>query len=137
MSNSYSIHDFREYLIAPARDYYDWLVQSKEIGDHPELGHVVPAMRELLPAGGKVRESRKLLLKGKSVPGHKHEEWVALFYVDPGDPPLPVIIEGESVQPEAGQVVVIPPGVWHHTENYQGSRPRILTAVMVDLRGTE
>lgn len=134
MSNSYTVHDFSEYLIAPADDYYKWLVQSKEIGTHPELGIVVPAMRALLPEGD-VRESRKILHKGKHVDGHRHVEWVALFYVDPGDPPLPVIIEGERVQPKAGDCIVIPPGTYHETEAYEGRRPRILTAVMVDERG--
>lgn len=81
-----------------------------------------------------MRESRKLLLNGKGVPAHEHVEWVALFYVDPGNPPHPVIIDGETVQPKAGDCVVMPPGVPHHVEPYPGKQPRILTAVMVDER---
>lgn len=131
MSNSYSIHDFSKYLIAPAEEYYQWLITSREISEHPRLGQVVPAMLKLLPEG-KMRESRKLLHHGKHVSEHVHAEWVALFYVDPGDPPLPVIIEGEEVMPKAGDVVVIPPGTSHYTNQYEGKRPRILTAVLVE-----
>jgi mannose-6-phosphate isomerase-like protein (cupin superfamily) len=134
MSKPYEIHDLSEYLTAPASEYYDWLVQSKEIGAHPELGAVVPIMRDLIPAEGKMRESRKILHHGKHVSAHKHVEWVALFYIDPGNPPLPVIIDGERVQPKAGDCVVMPPGVPHYTEAYKGKSPRILTAVMVDER---
>lgn len=100
------------------------------------MGRVVPAMRKLLPEGT-MRESRKILLKGSRVPEHSHEEWVALFYIDPGDPPLPIMIEDKPVQPKAGDVVVMPPGVPHYTGRYQGSQPRILTAVLVEVDDAE
>lgn len=135
---TYEIHDFSEYLLAPAKDYYDWLVQAKEIGSHPELGVVVPAMRKLIPLPEdtypEYRESRKILHKGKHVAAHSHIEWVALFYVDLGEPPLPVFIDSVEVMPKAGDCVVIPPNVPHHTELSESPRPRILTALLVDPR---
>ncbi len=140
MSKSYSIHDLSDYLIAPAHEYYAWLTESpdgvqRRLQDHPRLGHVIPKMVELLPENGIWRESRKILVRGGQIEPHTHPEWVALFYIDLGSPPLPVTIEGEKVLPKAGDCIVLQPNVWHHTEICESSRPRVVSTVMMEVAG--
>jgi hypothetical protein len=62
---------------------------------------------------------------------HGHSWWVALCYVDLGDPPVAVIVEGERIVPTMGDVVVLPPVTKHAVEPSQSERMRLSVAMLV------
>jgi len=60
---------------------------------------------------------------------------VGVYYVTPGDPPVPTIIETPGgdmmVQPIPARLVMFPPGFWHQVPVYSGTEPRITIAFEV------
>lgn len=67
---------------------------------------------------------------------HAHAEWTAIFYVDPGDPPVPILIEGKNsvfrVEPEPGDLIILEPGVEHWVAPSMSDRPRLSFAMLVE-----
>lgn len=127
--NSYTLHDFSEHIRHSREDYLRCIVNPPR-GLAKLQPDTVAAMLDLLPKGTHY-QSHLLLQDGRAVDEHQHPEWVALFYVDAGDPPHPIVIEGERVQPKNGDCLVMPPGVRHHVEPYESKHPRILFAVLL------
>lgn len=129
MTGNYSRHDLSDHLINSLATYVD-CVRNPPRGISKLQPETYDAMRALLPAGV-VRESHVLLQDGAGVPEHDHPEYVALWYADPGSPVHPVVIEGESVYPKAGECIVMSPYVVHHVDPYESNHPRVLFAVLV------
>lgn len=79
--------------------------------------------------------------EGTYHPRHQHTNVLlsGIYYVDPGDPPLPTRFETEEFDTgraltfvadcAPGTLVTFPEGVWHHVPIYNGTRPRITIAL--------
>jgi mannose-6-phosphate isomerase-like protein (cupin superfamily) len=122
-------HLQRDELLAIAR--------SGEIGEHPTLLPIFDALRKFIPMPGERdwrRAAQVILETGKNIARHDHPEWVALYYVDPGDPPVAVHIEGDRIEPENGMVIVMPPGTWHSVEESRSARERLAFAILVEVK---
>ena len=109
-------YELTEWLSIP-RSHWMACAQGTPMGlsKDPVLEPMLHDLRALIPVPGREwkKERHVLLEYGKRIAAHDHPEWVALFYVDPGDPPVAIIVEGERVEPEPGLVIVLPPGTWH------------------------
>ena len=70
---------------------------------------------------------------------HEHDEWTAIFYVDPGDPVVPIRIRDAvtetEIRPEPGDCVVLPPNTEHKVASSRSDRPRLSFAMLVRVPG--
>lgn len=66
---------------------------------------------------------------GKEITTHKHRHTIVLFYVEPAG--TPVVIEDEPYLPEKGEVLILPPQVWHSVAMHHLEKPRISIAMKV------
>ena len=93
-------------------------------------------MRELVPKPGHDVHSVVPLrwLRGDEVAEHTHPEWTVIFYAQLGDPPVPVIIDGEVYTPEPGECLVLPPNTPHAVPRSHSDTPRISIAMRVKVQ---
>ena len=73
-----------------------------------------------------------VISKGSNIKEHKHSEWTGVFYVDLGDPPCAIIIEGERVEPQKGDLIIMEPNTLHSVEQSASNRDRISFAMLVE-----
>lgn len=70
---------------------------------------------------------------------HDHPEWTCIYYVDPGDPAVPIRIRTEveiiEITPEAGDCLVMPPDLEHRVANSDSTIPRLSFAMLVPVPG--
>ena len=94
-----------------------WLAASKHpaIFEQSELVGILPALYDLFPQPGWCTHPAipVIIRHGDEITTHSHPEWTLVLYLMLGDPPVPVIIEGDTQQPQRGQVVMLPPGTDH------------------------
>jgi hypothetical protein len=67
-----------------------------------------------------------LLQPGEGVPSHQHKRHAILFYPEDCDP---VVVNGEVIEPKAGQIMYMKPGVVHHVPPV--TRTRLSVAMLV------
>ena len=93
-------------------------------------------MRELVPKPGHDVHSVVPLrwLRGDEVAEHAHPEWTVIFYAQLGDPPVPVIIDGEVYTPAPGECLVLPPNTPHAVPKSHSDIPRISIAMRVKVQ---
>ena len=135
MSRLFSKHDLSDWMEIPRARYMDCAKRAPwGLGKWDEFKPLLKSMRECVPVPGDdwVKDIHVLVEQGTGIAEHKHDEWTAIFYVDPGDPPCAILIEGERVIPEAGQLFVLLPGVMHAVEISHSERTRISFAMLVE-----
>ena len=103
------------------------------IGHDPELRPLRDAMRALIPSDLPMQKDAVIVVKpGDSVDVHQHPRtYAATYYVDPGEPPVALLVDGKRIIPQRGMVVVIPPMVPHGIERNTGKRDRVSFAILV------
>ena len=113
---------------------HDDQAQARVIGND-EAPELFARMREYVPVPGDTWKEAYCvrLFPGEEIPDHTHEEWVVLYYPDPGE--TPVTVEGVPVPLNAGDFFVVPPGVVHAVPVHTGTRPRISIAMKVPKEG--
>ena len=103
------------------------------LGKDPELRPLRDALQALIPSDLPLQKDACIIVPpGESVDVHQHPRtYAATYYVDPGDPPVALLVDGKRIVPEAGMVVVIPPMVPHGIEKNTGQRDRVSFAILV------
>ena len=105
----------------------------KGLGKDPELRPLRDALQALVPCDLPLQKDACIIVPpGESVDEHQHPRtYAATYYVDPGDPPVALLIDGAPIYPERGMVVVIPPMVPHGIARNMGTRDRVSFAILV------
>ena len=118
---------YRDQLLARAYQ------MPKGLGPDPELRPLRDELQRLIPSDLPLQKDACIIVPpGESVDMHAHPRtYAATYYVDPGDPPVPLIIDERLIYPEAGMVVVIPPMMPHGIELNTGKRDRVSFAILV------
>lgn len=135
-------------LSIPIDDYFEVArARPPGLGKAPEFLGLQRDMRELVPVPGNtwvhdidvLIEPHQTNHQGQQ--WHAHQEWTAIFYVDPGDPPVPIRIrnraEVDEITPEPGDCLVMPPGVEHKVADSHSDTPRLSFAMLVLAPGGE
>lgn len=137
MSKSYSKHDLNAFLDIPGDRYLECAKTAPwGLGKWPEFGELQKAMRACIPVPGTKwkKDVHVLIEEGEEIRPHAHaDEWTAIFYVDPGYPRVAIIIDPDGrIEPKAGQLFVLRPGVVHAVEKSKSERTRISFAMLVE-----
>jgi len=132
MNPAYTRHDLSRFLIH-SLEHYMLCAKTEPKGLNKWGDPVLKAMREAVPVPGRSwdRESHVILEHGQAVAAHTHPEYVALWYVDLGDPPQPLYIEGQPVTPFPGECIVLAPGILHSVSASTSKRTRLTFAMLV------
>ncbi len=69
--------------------------------------------------------------RGQGVHEHTHPEHTVIFYVDLGDPPVPILLRDGPYTPERGETLILGPGEPHGVPTSHSKRPRICVALRV------
>jgi hypothetical protein len=67
-----------------------------------------------------------LLQPGESISSHQHKRHTILYYPEDCEP---VVVNGEVIEPKAGQIMYMEPGVVHHVPKV--TRTRLSVAMQV------
>ena len=118
--------------------YHDKLIDCayrlpKGLGKDPELRPLRDALQALIPCDLPLQKDACIIVEpGESVDVHQHSRtYAATYYVQPGDPPVALLVDGERIIPERGMVIVIPPMVPHGIERNTGDLDRVSFAILV------
>jgi len=105
----------------------------KGLGKAPALKPLRDALQALIPSDLPLQKDACIIVPpGESVDVHQHPRtYAATYYVEPGEPPVALLVDGKRIVPEAGMVVVIPPMVAHGIEQNTGDRDRVSFAILV------
>ncbi len=119
--------EHREALLSCAYE------KPQGLGKNPDLKPLRDALQSLIPSDLPLQKDACIVVRpGDSVDVHQHPRtYAATYYVDPGEPPVALLVDGERIVPEAGMVVVIPPMVPHGIEKNTGQRDRVSFAILV------
>ena len=103
------------------------------LGKWPELRRLRDDMRALIPSDLPLQKDGCIVVPpGEGRPTHKHPRtFAAIYYVDPGEPPVALVVDGKRIIPARGLVVVIPPMVPHGIETNTGQRDRVSFTILV------
>jgi quercetin dioxygenase-like cupin family protein len=140
MSKSYSKYDLSRFALRD-RSEYETCARTAPwgLGKWPEFTELLDAMRECIPVKGKkdwIKDIHVIVEKGDEIKPHAHVgEWTAIFYVDPGDPPCAIIVDGTRIVPKPGDCIVLSPGMTHAVEKSKSERTRISFAMLVEAGG--
>ena len=114
--------------MAPGRliDFYSpWLLRSDAqwlaacrrpiTFQKSELAGILPELYALFPQPGAPSHPAipVIIRHGDQVAVHHHKQWTLILYLALGDPPVPVIIERVPLEPQRGQVILLPPYTAH------------------------
>lgn len=113
------------------------------LGKDPRFADLQQDMRAAVPVPGDdwVHDIEVLIEPDSGVHQayrrHSHTEWTSLFYADPAGTPTHVVANGREarIQPDPGDIVVIPPNLDHWVANHRGDRPRLSFAMLVQVPG--
>lgn len=123
-----------KWLDIPYERWHRAAVMDGGLAAEPELAPLLDELRAVIPMPGAQdwrRERHVLLEYGERIAAHTHDEWVALYYVFPGDPPANIHIEGEEIPLTAGDVIAMAPGTLHHVLATESKKPRLAFAMLV------
>lgn len=97
----------------------------------PELRPILDDLYALFPQPGEKRHMERLVVveRGRSISSHRHPEYTLVFYIDVGDPVVPIICGGEEIEISSGMVVVLPPNTLHSVPKSYSDRPRVSLAL--------
>lgn len=118
-------------------DRYNGFDRAKGLSNKPEFYPLLKEIRSLIPVDGddwvhhievEVKPGQKNHMAQRH---HKHSEWTAVFYVKVGDPPVPIIVEGEEITPAPGDVIIMPPHTDHCVAPSHSKTDRLSFAMLV------
>lgn len=69
--------------------------------------------------------------KGEGVSIHWHPEYTLIFYVQLGDPPVPIVLENGVYTPQPGETLILSPNTAHQVPPSLSDAPRIAIAMRV------
>ena len=130
--------------MAPTRliDFYSpWLLRSDAqwlracrrpiTFEQSELAGILPELQALFPQPGWITHPAipVIVKHGDEITEHAHPQWTLVLYIALGDPPVPVIIEDETWQPERGQVLLLPPRTPHRVPKSESLAWRLSLAL--------
>ena len=67
--------------------------------------------------------------KGGQVAPHRHSQWTLVYYLEPGDPPVAIVVLGERILPQAGHCLILPPMTDHAVEKSESEIQRVSFAL--------
>lgn len=118
--------------------YWDWERISREPArgipaSSPGRDNLIMAMRDLIDKPGHDIHSVVPLihLKGMEIKRHQHPEHTVIYYVDPGDPAVAIVVDKGRYPPQAGETLILGPNEWHAVERSQSCKPRLALALRV------
>lgn len=129
-----------KWLDIPYERWFNAAINDGGLTADPELAPLLDELRSHIPMPGARdwrRERHVLLDTGDRVAAHTHDEWVALYYVFPGDPPANIFIEGVEIPLEAGDVIVMAPDTLHDVPPVKSQKARLAFAMLVPLPQAE
>lgn len=103
---------------------------------NPDLRPLLHEIRAEVPISGDdwVKDIEVLVEPGQrnhqGQVSHAHDEWTAVFYVDPAG--VPIYINDLAYYPNPGDVVVMPPLVVHRVAENNTDKPRLSFAMLVE-----
>lgn len=128
----YQIHKLG---LRATRDAYLACANTRPLGLAKWFPELSQEIRNCIPDDGEIHSDIPVVVpqgsKHNAQVPHKHFEWTAIYYVDLGDPPCPILIDGIPVLPEPGDVVVLEPNTLHEVETSKSERERISFAMRV------
>ncbi len=105
------------------------------LGGDPQFGMLQSAMRSMVPVPGGDDWTKDVAVviqpHGPPVVTHRHPEWTVIYYVDPGTPPVAVIVDGVRIEPKRGMMLAMAPNTPHHVERSKSTTRRISFAMLV------
>jgi quercetin dioxygenase-like cupin family protein len=138
MPDQYVICDLRHWVENHPFEEYLQTAKKRPLGlaKNPYFRPLLAEMRALVPVPGKtwVKDIDVTIEPGQTnhqgQVEHSHPEWTAVFYVNPAD--VPIIVGGECVTPQPGELIVMAPGVSHHVADNQTDQVRLSFAMLVE-----
>lgn len=96
-----------------------------------ELREILPVLYALFPQPGEQahKEIPVRMLYGQAIDAHRHPEWTLVYYVDPGEPAVAIIVEGMRIEPAANTAILLPPMAEHSVEKSRSHRQRLSIAL--------
>lgn len=132
----YAVHELPKWTEIPRAVYLDCAKTPPwGLGKEPRFEPLLDEIRACIPVEGSrdwTKDIHVLVQKDDSISEHAHSEWTAIYYVDPGNPVCAIVIEGERVEPEPGQVIVLSPNTVHEVEKSKYESERISFAMLVE-----
>jgi quercetin dioxygenase-like cupin family protein len=137
MHEQYAICDLRHWVDAFTFDEFLQTARTRPLGlgSNPELGPLLDEMRSLVPVPGDtwVKDIDVTIVPHETnhqgQVEHAHSEWTAVFYVQPAD--VPIIVEGEAITPQPGDLIIMAPGVSHRVAPNKTDEIRLSFAMLV------
>ncbi len=128
-----SLHSLPEWIERRAELLVCAYGFPRGLGKDPELRPLRDALQALIPSDLPLQKDACIIVPpGESVGAHQHPRtYAATYCVEPGDPPVALLVDGERIVPEPGMVIVIPPMVSHGIEKNRGQCDRVSFAILV------
>lgn len=135
------IHSLKEWTDEYGLEEFLETANARPLGlkSNPDFHPLLREIRALVPVDGDdwVKDIDVTIEPGRSNHQgqhlHHHNEWTAVFYVSPSSP-IEVIEGGDQylIQPEPGDVVVMPPGIEHRATANKSDEVRLSFAMLVE-----
>ena len=128
----------------PAEAYFEAArTPPHGLGKDPQFLELQLEMRSLVPVPGDtwVHDIEVLIEPGddrhQGQRRHAHPEWTAIFYVQTAGVPTFVVEDHQTwkIEPEPGDILIIPPNVDHWVDKHGGNEPRLSFAMLVQVPG--
>lgn len=130
----------------PIEDYFECArARPPGLGKDPRFLQLQLDMRALVPIPGSdwVHDIDVLIEPGETnhqgQRRHSHTEWTSIFYVEPADVPTYLVkgVEVWRIEPEPGDVLIIPPDIEHWVGKHDSDKTRLSFAMLVKEPGRE
>ena len=115
----------------PTQRWIDAMPRAADGIQDKELRPVLDDLYELFPHPGQASHIERLVtvMRGRELRAHKHPQHTLVFYIDVGDPPVPIIVSGEEIKISPGMAVLMPPHTLHAVPKSHSDRPRVSIAL--------
>jgi len=128
---SYTIFDMSHWDRFPAQRWIDSVPRQRDGIADDELRPILKELYALFPQPGEPSHIERLVIVNitRRIASHKHPQHTLVFYIDVGDPVVPLLCNGESIDIAAGMAILMPPNMLHAVAHSYSKRPRVSLAL--------